>query len=205
VTQSSGYDVAPRISGQFCPMLAVDIAEFTRPDRGDETQLYLRMCLYDMLREACDESGVPWDQGQHEDRGDGVVVIFPPGQAAPPLIDAFPDRLQCLIRHHNRNCYEPARMQLRVVVHVGPVYGDEHGFAGHEVTYLFRMLDAQPLRRALAGSCAEFAFMISDYVYAKLVVDRQSLADRRSFRRVCTQVKRTSVHGWIYRPDGPLP
>jgi class 3 adenylate cyclase len=201
VTQISGYDAG----GQVCAMLAVDIAEFTRADRDDEIQLHLRTCLYGLLREALGRSGMSWDQGQHEDRGDGAVMIFSPDQAAQPIVDAFPDRLRCLIRRHNRFSCEPVRMQLRVAVHVGPVYRDEHGFAGDDVTYLCRMLDAQPLRRALTDSGAELAFIISDYVYEKLVRRRQSLADQRSFQRVRTQVKRTLVHGWIFLPDGPLP
>lgn len=201
MTQLSGYDVG----GQVCAMLAVDIAEFTRPDRDDEIQLHLRTCLYGLLREALGRCGMPWDNGQHEDRGDGAVVIFPPDLAAQPIIDAFPDRLQCQVRRHNRYSCEPAGMQLRVAVHVGPVYRDEHGFAGDDVTYLCRMLDAQPLRRALSDSRAELAFIISDYVYEKLVLRRQSLADRRSFRRVKTQVKGTSVRGWIYLPGDPAP
>jgi class 3 adenylate cyclase len=201
VTQLSGYDAG----GQVCAMLAVDIAEFTRADRDDEIQLHLRTCLYGLLREALGRSGMSWDQGQHEDRGDGAVMIFSPDQAAQPIVDAFPDRLRCLIRRHNRFSCEPVRMQLRVAVHVGPVYRDEHGFAGDDVTYLCRMLDAQPLRRALTDSGAELAFIISDYVYEKLVRRRQSLADQRSFQRVRTQVKRTLVHGWIFLPDGPLP
>ena len=201
MTQISGYDAG----GQVCAMLAVDIAEFTRADRDDEIQLHLRTCLYGLLREALGRSGMSWDQGQHEDRGDGAVMIFSPDQAAQPIVDAFPDRLRCLIRRHNRFSCEPVRMQLRVAVHVGPVYRDEHGFAGDDVTYLCRMLDAQPLRRALTDSRAELAFIISDYVYEKLVRRRQSLADQRSFQRVRTQVKRTLVHGWIFLPDGPLP
>lgn len=201
MTQISGYDVG----GQVCAMLAVDIAEFTRADRDDEIQLHLRTCLYGLLREALGRSGMSWDQGLHEDRGDGAVMIFPPDQAAQPIVDAFPDRLRCLIRRHNRFSCEPVRMQLRVAVHVGPVYRDEHGVAGDDVTYLCRMLDAQPLRRALTDSRAELAFIISDYVYEKLVRRRQSLADQRSFQRVRTQVKRTLVHGWIFLPDGPLP
>ena len=201
MTQISGYDAG----GQVCAMLAVDIAEFTRADRDDEIQLHLRTCLYGLLREALGRSGMSWDQGQHEDRGDGAVMIFSPDQAAQPIVDAFPDRLRCLIRRHNRFSCEPVRMQLRVAVHVGPVYRDEHGFAGDDVTYLCRMLDAQPLRRALTDSGAELAFIISDYVYEKLVRRRQSLADQRSFQRVRTQVKRTLVHGWIFLPDGPLP
>jgi len=145
---------------------------------------------------------MPWEQGQYEDRGDGVVVIFPPGVAAQPVVDSFPDRLICLLRRHNRFSCEPARMQLRVAVNVGPVYADGHGFSGDDVVYLCRMLDAQPLRRALAESGAELAFIISDYVYEKLVVRRHSLADLSSFRPVRTRVKRTPVHAWIYLPAG---
>ena len=205
MTQPSGYDFAPRISGQVCAMLAVDIAEFTRADRDDEIQLYLRTCLYGLLRDALGGSGMSWDQGQHEDRGDGALVIFPPDLAAQPIIDVFPERLLCLIRRHNRFVREPVQMQLRVAINVGPVYRDEHGFAGDDVTYLFRMLDAQPLRRALSESGTELAFIVSDYVYEKLILRRHSLAEPRPFRRVRTQVKRTPVHGWIYLPDGPLP
>jgi hypothetical protein len=94
-------------------------------------------------------------------------------------------------------------MQLRVAANIGPVYCDEHGFAGDDVTLVCRMLDAQPLRQALCASGGELAFIISDYVYEKLVLRRHSLADPKSFRRVRTQVKRTLVHAWIYQPDGP--
>ena len=183
-------------------MLAVDIAEFTRADRDDEIQLHLRTSLYGILHEALGGSAMPWEQGQYEDRGDGVMVIFPPDLAAQPIIDSFPERLRGLIRRHNRLSCEPARMQLRVAAHVGPVYRDEHGFAGDDVTFLCRMLDAQPLRRALSESDTELAFIISDYVYEKCVLRRRSLADRRSFRPVRTHVKRTPVHAWIYLPDG---
>jgi hypothetical protein len=203
VTQLTGHDAAPRINGQLCAMLGIDIAESTRPDRDEEIQLYLRDSVYGMLRAVLRESGMPWDQCWSEDRGDGVLVIFPPGFAAQPLIDTFPERLRDLIRRHNRCSCEPGRMQLRVAANIGPVYCDEHGFAGGDVTLVCRMLDAQPLRQALCASGGELAFIISDYVYEKLILRRHSLADPKSFRRVRTQVKRTSVHAWIYQPDGP--
>ena len=203
MTQPSGYDAAPWISGQMCPMLAVDIAEFTRADRDDEVQLQLRISFYGILREALGGSGMPWDQCQHEDRGDGVVVIVPPRLPAQPMIDSLPERLRCLIRRHNRFSCESVRMQLRVAANIGPVYGDEHGFSGDAVTLLCRMLDAQPLRRALSESGSEVALIISDYVYDNFVLRRQSLGGPRSFRPVRTQVKRTPVHAWIYLPDAP--
>ena len=205
MTQQSDYDAVLWVSGQVCPMLAVDIAEYTRADRDDGAQRYLRISLYGLLREALAESGMPLEQGRHEDRGDGVLVIFPPDLAAQPIIDSFPDRLRCLIRCHNQLSCEPGRIRLRVAANVGPVYRDEHGFAGDDVTFLCRMLDAQPLRRALSESDTELAFIISDYVYKKLVLRRHSLADRRAFRPVRTQVKRTPVHAWIYLPAGAPP
>jgi class 3 adenylate cyclase len=205
VTQLSGHDATPRISGQVCAMLAVDIAEFTRADRDDEIQLHLRTSLYGILREVIGGCVMPWDQTQHEDRGDGVLVIFPPGLAPQPIVDSLPERLRCLIRRHNRCSAEPARLQLRVAANIGPVHCDENGFSGDDVTLLCRMLDAQPLRRALSGSGSEFVLIISDYVYDKLVLRRHSLADPRSFRRMTTRVKRTPVRGWLYLPDGWLP
>jgi hypothetical protein len=104
-------------------------------------------------------------------------------------------------------------MQLRVAVNVGPVYRDEHGFAGEDVTYLCRMLDAQPLRRALSESGTELAFIVSDYVYDKLILRRLRQADPsppqpgrpQIVQPVKTQVKRTRVHAWMYLPDGPSP
>jgi hypothetical protein len=203
VTQQSGDDADQWINGQVCAMLAVDIAEFSRPDRDEEIQLHLRTSLYGVLREALCGSGMPWSQSQHEDRGDGVLVIFRPGQAAQPLIDSLPERLKGLIRRYNRCSRESARMQLRVAAHIGPVYSDEHGFCGDDVTFLCRMIDIQPLRKALSQSDAEFALVVSDYVFDKLVLRRHSLADPRSFSSVRTKVKRTPVHGWMYLSNCP--
>jgi hypothetical protein len=194
--------VTQLLNGQVCGMLALDIAEFTRPDRDNEIQLYLRKSLYAMVQESLDESGMPWEHCQHEDRGDGMLVTCPPELAAQPIIDPFPERLGRLLHRHNRVSCQPARMQLRVAAHLAPVYRDEHGFTGDDVTFLFRMLDAQPLRRALAESGAELAFIVSGYVHEKLVLRGQSLADRRVFRPVRTKVKQTEVHAWIGLPDG---
>jgi hypothetical protein len=203
VTLLSGHDAAPRISGQVCAMLAVDIAESTRADRDDELIQHLRSSVYGIMREALGMCGMPWDSHCHsEDRGDGFAVIFPPDLAAQPIVDWLPDRLGGLIRRHNRYSIESARMQLRMSAHIGPVYCDERGFSGDDVTFLCRMLDAQPLRQALAQSRAELALIVSDYVHDKLVRQRRSLVDLKSFRRVRTQVKRAPVHGWIYLPDG---
>ncbi len=205
MTQLSGHDAAPRFNGQFCAMLGVDIVGSTRADRDEEIQLYQRSALYGLVREGLDRSGMPWDQCQYEDRGDGAVLIFPPELPAQPIVDSFPERLRSLIRRHNRCACDSAHMQLRVAAHVGPVYCDEHGFAGDDVTLLCRMLDAQPLRQALSESGCELALIISGDIYDKLVRRRHSLTGPKSFRPVKAQVKGTRIHAWMYLPDGPPP
>ena len=76
---------------------------------------------------------------------------------------------------------------------------DGHGFVGSDVNLLFRMLDARPLKRALAASGAELALIVSDYVYRSLVCRYPSLVPRTpSGRRF--QVKNTRAQAWTYLP-----
>jgi hypothetical protein len=186
-------------------MIAVDIAGFTRPDRDNEIQLYLRSVLYELLRAACTGAGLPWEQCEWEDRGDGALIIFPPGIPAQPIIHPFLDWLRGLIRRHNRVSCHAARMQLRIAANVGPVYRDDHGFGGDDVTLLFRMLDARPLRQALSESGAELAFIVSDYMYDSLVRHHHSLVDPALFRSLKTQVKHTRINAWMYLPGESPP
>lgn len=198
-----GHPAVQPAGGQVCTMFACDIADFTRPDRDDEIQLHLRRVLYDMLRDAFTGSGVPWEHCEYHDRGDGALVILPPGTPAQAVIDPLPERLAGLIRRHNRIVREPARMQLRTAVNIGPVYRDDHGIAGEGVNLLCRMLDTWELRRALAGSAAGLALIVSAHVYDSLVRRHPSLVDPASFREVTTRVKQTPIHAWIYVPGGP--
>ena len=77
-----GKTVIPPADGQLCIVFAVDIAGFTRPGRDDEIRLYLHEKLYEVLQRAFDGSGVPWADCFHEDRGDGTLIVVPPGAVA---------------------------------------------------------------------------------------------------------------------------
>jgi hypothetical protein len=200
VIEVPGAPAAQPASGQVCAMLAVDIAAFTRKDRDSEICLYLRRSLYQILRDAFAGSGLPWEQCHHEDRGDGVLVILPahiPGYA---LIDPLPERLRALIRRHNRVSRDPAQMQLRAAVNIGPVDRDDHGLVGGDLNMLFRMLDARPLRKALADTGAELALVTSPYVHDSLVVPHPSLVDPALFQPLNARVKRTRIRAWLYVP-----
>lgn len=192
-------------SGQVCTIMAFDIDGFTRPDRDEAIRIYLHRAFYEILAEAFKGSGLPWHQCHHEDRGDGALVILPPSVSAQPVIDPLPERLRGVIRRHNRITCDAARMQLRAAAHIGPVYGDAYGVIGDDLNLLFRMLEAAPLRRALAGSGAELAFVISSYMHDNLVLRHRTLVDPALFSPLKTRVKRTPISAWIYLPGASLP
>jgi hypothetical protein len=203
MTRPVGKILAPPVGGQVCALLAVDIAGFTRPDRDDDVRMFMREELYRILERAFDGSGIPWTACFREDRGDGVLVVVPPGIAATGLIDPLPERLGSLIRRHNHVSSATAQMQLRVAAHLGPVDHDGHGFVGTDVDFLIRMLDARPLKHALASTEADLALIVSEYVYRNIVSRHPSLISPAAFRPVRFQVKYTRAQAWTYVPSTP--
>jgi hypothetical protein len=194
---------SPPSGGQVCTLLAVDIVGFTEPDRDDDIRLYLHEELYRVLEKAFDGSGIPWNACFREDRGDGALIVMPPGIACKGVIDPLPERLRSLIRRHNHVFRDNAAIRLRAAAHIGPVDHDGYGFIGSDLDFLFRMLDARPLRQALACSGAELALIISDYVYRSIVCRYPSLISPDAFGPVRVQVKQTRAKAWTYLPSTP--
>jgi hypothetical protein len=184
----------------MCAMLAVDIVDSTRPDRNEQIRLDMHKNMYRILRQALRGSGVRWARCHVQHRGDGALIVLPPEYAVTCLIGSFSDRLRALIRRYNRGAAEQARMQLRAAVNVGPVYLDQDGVSGDEVTLLCRILEAPHLSYALACSGSVLAFAVSDYVYSRVVQRHPDLADPDSFKSIKVQVKHTYVEAWLLAP-----
>jgi class 3 adenylate cyclase len=203
VTRPASKRLAPPTGGQVCALFAVDIAGFTRSDRDDDIRLYLHEDLYRVLEQAFDGSGIPWSECFAEDRGDGALVVIPPGIAAKAVIDPLPERICSLIRRHNHVSCDAARIQLRAAVHLGPVDHDGHGFIGSDVNFLFRMLNARPLNSALVSTGTDVALIVSDLVYRSIVCRYPSMVSPDAFRPVRFQVKHTKAQARIYLPGTP--
>jgi hypothetical protein len=194
---------SPPSGGQVCILFAADIAGFTTLNRDDDIRLYLHEELYKVLEKAFDAAGIPWYACFREDRGDGVLIIMPPGTPSKAVIDPLPERLRSLIRRHNNYSRDNAGIQLRTAAHIGPVDHDGNGFIGTDINFLFRMLEARPLKRQLAGSGAELALIASDYVYRNVVCRYPSLAGPDTFQPVRFQVRYTRARAWTYIPGIP--
>jgi hypothetical protein len=183
--------------GHICGLFAVDIAGFSDRRRDEHVQLYLRERLYQILERAFDGSGIPWQACYYEDRGDGVLVTVPPVIQVDSIADPLPERLCGLIRVHNRLSSEQARIQLRTAAHIGKVYRDAHGLAGDAVTYLCRLLEASSVKRLLAASGSELAFIASDYFYDTIVRRHPTLVDPAAFQPVTVDLRTDEAKGWV--------
>lgn len=188
-----------------CAIIAVDVTGFADPLRDLDVQEFIRDSLYRMLAESFDESGVPWDGCYHEDRGDGVLIVVPPGAPTAVLIDPLVELLFTKLRFHNKVASDIAQIRLRVALHLGHVYFDDHGVVGRAVNHTFRLLEAPAFKSALGAGPADLGLVASDYVYDDLICDGPGLIDPATYRSIAAVVKETEARAWMYLPAGGAP
>ncbi|WP_370371407.1 hypothetical protein [Catenulispora sp. GP43] len=175
----------------------MDVVSFTRPDRDNVDQLAIRAALYETLRDAFEDSGIPWRQTVREDRGDGVLIFVSAEVSKVLLLGRMPARLAELLERGNAKRSARQRFRLRVVVHAGEVHHDAHGYAGYDVNLAFRLVDARPLREALEHSAASVGLIVSEGVHDGVLRHGYGGLDAAAFERVRVQVKSADVPGWI--------
>ncbi|WP_447006303.1 hypothetical protein ACRAKI_07435 [Saccharothrix isguenensis] len=184
-------------------VVVVDVAAFGR--RHLVPQEEIRRGLYAALESAFEDSRLGWSTAHHEDRGDGVFVLVPPDVPKSRVVGGLPHALLGELRRYNATRNEDARIRLRMAITAGEVVHDEHGVVGDDVTLAFRLLDAEPLRDALAGSTALLALIVSDRFYDDVIRPDPAM-EPESFRRVDVDVKEVRGHAWVHVPDaGPPP
>jgi hypothetical protein len=178
-------------------IVVVDVVSFTRPDRDNVDQLAIRAALYDTLRDAFEDSGIPWRQTVREDRGDGVLIFVSAEVSKVLLLGPMPARLAELLERGNTGRSARQRFRLRVVVHAGEVHHDAHGYAGYDVNLAFRLVDARPLREAMEHSTAAVGLIVSEGVHDGVLRHGYGGLDAAAYEQVRVQVKSIDVPGWI--------
>ncbi|GAB2962483.1 ATP-binding protein [Saccharothrix stipae] len=182
-------------------IVLVDVEGFGKR-RTNPRQLAVRDGMYRALRRAFDLAGIPWDDCRHEDRGDGVFVLAPADLPKGPFADALPAALARALNEHNAGRPADERIRLRLALHAGEVSYDEQGVTGAAVVLAFRLLDARPLKVALADSPGVLAMITSSWFYEEVVRNGTSV-DPATYRRVPVAVKEVDTVGWVALPDHP--
>jgi hypothetical protein len=183
---------------QHCTVVGVDINGFGHCQRDNDVQLHVRSALYRLLAHAFDDAEVDWKACHHEDRGDGALIIVPPAFSTETIIEMLIWDVPAGVRRHNKMASDPAKIQLRVAVHRGHVYRDQHGIAGQAVQLLFRLLDAQAFKRALVASLAHVGVVASDYLYDEVIRHGPGRIDPDAFRRLQVRNKETRTRAWLH-------
>ncbi len=197
-------------SGQWrprgmCSFLVCDIARFSDPSRADPVRTRVRKAMYEGLERSLADLGLRPHEWYHEDRGDGVMVVLPPEVAVDSLLTTVVGRLRAEVRHHNGAASEAAQMRLRVAVNVGEAESDGRGIVSTALTHAFRLLDAEPLKEAVAGAETAIAVIVSRRVYEDVVSHGRGLVDPGDYYPVEVKVKETSDQAWITVPGARPP
>jgi hypothetical protein len=190
-------------------IVVVDIVDSTDPIRRNGDRVVIRDAMYDSLSRAF--RWLDWLRCYHEDRGDGVLVLVPPGVPKDWLVTSLPEQLETALVRHNAFAAEQdpdraaaTQVRLRVAVNAGEVTFDRHGVVGAAIDYTFRLAEAAPLKTALASSPDVCALIVSDWFYND-VVFHQADARPDRYKHVECQVKQTPVSAYMRVPVPTLP
>jgi len=185
-------------------ILVVDVEAFGSSSRTNAHRVAVRAGLYWALRRAFRASGIPWGHCHVEDRGDGALILAPPELPKAPFGEALPAELAIALHQHNAAHHESERIRLRMALHAGEVHYDSYGVAAASVNLAFRLLDAPPLKAALAESPGTLALIASAWFFEE-VIRHAAAASPARYRCIQVDVKETTAIAWIALPDHPYP
>ncbi|MBN6037601.1 ricin-type beta-trefoil lectin domain protein [Amycolatopsis sp. 195334CR] len=166
-------------------------------------QLAVRAGLRAVMAKAFGTAGIPWSACHVEDRGDGLLIVGP-GESKAPYVESLPGAVARELRTHNTHSPAESRFRLRMVVHAGELSFDKAGCTGNAVVRAARLLDAAPVKAALAASSGVLVVVVSQWFYDE-IVSQSAVLDTGRYRRVTIRVKETETTGWVCLPDNPYP
>lgn len=183
-------------------IVVVDVEGFGDQRRTNLDQVAVRDGLYRAMQDAFGRAGIPWDNCGHEDRGDGVSVLVSAEVPKALLAESLPPALITALRAHNGERPGQERIRLRMALHAGEVHYDQHGVTAVAVNLAFRLLDAGPLKAALASSPGVLAVIVSLWFFEEVVRHSGAVP---GYRPVEVAAKETTRTGWICLPDQVVP
>jgi class 3 adenylate cyclase len=183
----------------------VDIAGYGGMDRTRPNYVALRAGMFESVQQAFAEAGIPWAECYQQDVGDSILALAPPTVPKAAFAGTLPRALAAALRAHNEAHPPEERIKLRLALHAGEVTFDEWGgVASQAVIKASRLLDAKPLKEALAGSPGTLAMIVSEWFYDEVIRHRVD-HEPDAYRKVTVVVKETTTTGWIRLPDHVLP
>ena len=200
---AAGEAVHPQVlNGENCTIIFTDVAAFGSPERTDEHRRIIRRELFEMTSSSLRDI---WKQCYWEDRGDGHLIVVPPNIPTKQVLECLGGALPVALRRHNNLYGTGARIQLRVAVNVGPVTSDKQGVSGQVIINAARLVDAPPLKAAVAADRANLGLIVSDFVHESAIRCDGSQANPGVYAEVEVNVKEACLRAWVQVIDPSLP
>lgn len=196
--------MAELLSDVHRTICVVDIAGFGALQRTRTNYVAMRAGMYGAMERAFQETGIPWTDCYQESTGDGVFILAPEGASKGIIAEHLPEALVTALNAHNDTHAENERIRMRMAWHAGEITHDAHGVTAPAINRAFRLVDAKPLKAALASSPGVLAMIVSDWFFDEVIRHSPTRAPE-TYRRVEVRVKETRMSAWIRLPDHVLP
>ncbi|MDG6100898.1 hypothetical protein Daura_01810 [Dactylosporangium aurantiacum] len=184
-----------------CVLVAVDMERYS--PRDNLRQYQAQHLFREVMAEAVAGIGLDRDSWTTQQSGDGELAILPADASELTVVADFVPALDRVLRERNRNLLPEAKVRLRVAIHQGLVHlTGANGFPGEAVVEVSRLLDADPLRRALTTfPRASVALIVSRSIFQDVVRHGYRGLRPERFRQVRVAVKQLTMDAWICVPD----
>ncbi|MEU3824250.1 hypothetical protein [Streptomyces sp. SID161] len=180
-------------------LLAVDARGYGSADTARQRDIHT--ALPRLLSEAAEAVGLDRASWTRQAAGDSEFAVLPSGSDEQALVEPFMRRLDAGLRAHNRDRVPGARLALRAAVHFGPASEAPNGFVGPAPVEISRILDSDPLRRALAAAPdAALAVALTAPVFTELVAQGYTNFRPEEFREVVVAKKEYRGRAWLWVP-----
>lgn len=189
------------LAGENCTVLLTDVVGFGARHRNDRDRQIIRREGLGMMQASL---GALWEACISEDRGDGLLIVVPPGVTTTRITECVHRDLPARLRLHNRTYSEAARIRLRIAVNVGPVTGDPLGMTGDAIIRTARLVEAPVLKEAMAATGASLGIIVSTFVYETAIEQANELIDANEYKQVEVSNKEFQSPAWIRLVD-PAP
>ncbi|WP_268877676.1 SAV_2336 N-terminal domain-related protein [Actinomadura rubteroloni] len=146
-----------------------DVTGFSSPHRTEGARHRIRQVMFNLLRGAFDAANVVWNDCHVEDRGDGMLIVAPPGVLADALLAPMLPNLAESLRRHNERSDAPESFQLRVALDTGVAVSERNSLFSTAIIEAARMLDAPEFKQRAADSNADLAFITSEALFEVLI------------------------------------
>jgi hypothetical protein len=180
-----------QLKGENCTVILTDVVKFGSRTRTDGDRLVIREALFSMTHTALQNLPDTWSW---DDRGDGLLTVVPPSVPTALVLRHLHKELPSALDEHNCAHEDPARIQLRVAVNVGPVATDVVGVSGEAIIVTARLVEAPQFKEAMETSQVSLGIIASAFIYETVIRHDLGLS---GYSPVQVDVKESSFPAWM--------